>query len=177
MHLRSLNQLVEVVRALTQAEQIVVLGSASLLASDGRLGERGAPLEVSYDADLLVRPIDEQTAAVVHEAVGEGSLFHRQHACFAELLRPEIEETLPDGWAGRLVPLAGQERVGCLEPHDLALVKLALGREKDMNLLGVLLKLRLIDPGELRRRFQALRWDEPRMRLAGRHLARLLGKA
>jgi hypothetical protein len=52
-----------------------VLGSSALLGSFAELGEAGGPLELTFDADLLVEPCDEQLAALLHEAVGEGSLF------------------------------------------------------------------------------------------------------
>ena len=131
MHIRSLTHLVEAVRALTRPERILVLGSSSLLGTDPGLGGPGQPLELSFDADLLLEPSDEESARILHEAVGEGSLFHRRHACFADLLKPDIAATLPDGWECRLVPLPDHPGAWCLEPHDLALVKLSLGREKD----------------------------------------------
>ncbi len=174
MHIRSLNHLVEAVRALARTERIIVLGSSSLLGTDPQLGEPGQPLELSFDADLLLHPDDDESARILHEAVGEGSLFHRRHACFADLLRPEIVGTLPDGWEPRLVRLPGHPDVSCLDPHDLALVKLALGREKDMTLLAQLLKRKVIHPEELRRRYQALTWEVRRINRTGRNLGRLL---
>ena len=97
MQLRSLNHLLEVVQAEARPEEIDVLGSSSLLARDPTLGEPGQPLELSMDAVLFLVPCDERVAAVVHEAVGEGSLFHRESGVFADLLKPEIDVTLPSG--------------------------------------------------------------------------------
>lgn len=174
MHIRSLTHLLDAVRALARPRRIVVLGSASLLGTDPRLGEPGQPLELSYDAELLLHPVDDETARILHEAVGEGSLFHRRHACFADILRPEIVKTLPEGWEPRLVRLPDPPDVSCLDPHDLALVKLALGREKDMALLKQLLERGVIRGDELRRRFHALAWDEDRINRTGRNLGRLV---
>lgn len=40
----------------------------------------------------------------------------------------------------------------CLEPHDLAVSKLAAGREKDRHFVAVMLRARLIDAATLRAR-------------------------
>lgn len=173
MHIRSLKHLLEVVRALVHPERVTVLGSSSLLARDPSLGDHGQPLELSLDADLLVEPPDSGQAAVLHEAVGEGSLFHREYGVYADLLRPEIEETLPPGWRERCATLEGTPDVRCLDPYDLALAKLALGREKDLELLRGLLRRGVIEINLLRERYQNTPMNEARMFRAGRALAAL----
>lgn len=170
MQLRSLVHVVEAVHALAHPQHIIVLGSSSLLASFPHLGDSGQPLEISYDADLLIEPCDAETAAVLHEAVGEGSLFHRRNAIFADILRPDIVETLPDGWASRLHTLAGGE-TRCLDPHDLALVKLSLGREKDMALVADLLRRSCVTMDNLRAIYRQVSWNEHRLKSTGRSLA------
>ena len=170
MQLRSLVHLVEAVNALAHPQKIIVLGSSSLLAEFPELGESGQPLEISYDADLLIEPCDEETAAVLHEAVGEGSLFHRRHAIFADILRPDIVDTLPDGWASRLHTLAGGQS-SCLDSHDLALVKLSLGREKDIALVADLLRRSCLNMKTLRTLYRAASWNEHRLKTTGRALA------
>jgi hypothetical protein len=60
----------------------------SLLVSLPELAE--PPLEATYDSDLLVESCDEGLAAVVHEAVGEGSLFAQRTGYHADILRPNI---------------------------------------------------------------------------------------
>jgi hypothetical protein len=174
MQLRSLEHLVEAVQALARPVRVVVLRSSALLGVDARLGNPGEMLETSCDADLLLTPVDEDTARMLQEAMGEGSLFHSRYACFADILRPDIVETFPAGWAQRLVPLAGHAGAFYLDPHDLALVKAAPGGAKDMESVGGLLKRGCIQPAELRRRFQASGWNEHRMKAAGRNLERLL---
>ncbi|MFC1452911.1 DUF6036 family nucleotidyltransferase [Verrucomicrobiota bacterium] len=173
MQLRSLRHIIEAVRALVHPKRITVMGSSSLLVHDATLGEPGQPLELSLDADLLLDPTDAGQASVVHEAVGEGSLFHREYGFYADLLRPEIGETLPAGWRQRCVVMAGVERVVCLDPYDLAVAKLALAREKDVALLRALLDRGLIELDRLRERYQETRMDEKRMFRAGRTMAAL----
>jgi hypothetical protein len=175
MHIRSLKHILEAVKALVHPARITVMGSSSLLAHEPSLGETGQPLELSMDADILVEPSDEGQAAVLHEAVGEGSLFHREYGVYADLLRPDIEETLPPGWRDRCVTIEGMEHVGCLEPHDLAVAKLALGRAKDIALLRGLLARGTIDLDVLRARYRNTPMDEKRMFRAGRTLTALGG--
>jgi len=80
-----LKHLLEIVRSMLHPERIVVLGSSSLLATAPDLGEAGQPLELSLDADLLVEPCDAGQAAVVHEAIGEGSLFQSQYGIYCSV--------------------------------------------------------------------------------------------
>lgn len=89
MRLPALKHLVEAVHALARSERVCVLGSSALLGSFPELGEAGGPLELSFDADLLLQPCDEQLAALLHEAVGEGSLFTQRMGYHADILRPD----------------------------------------------------------------------------------------
>jgi len=127
MRLRSLKQLLDIVKAMARPRQITVLGSSSLLAGNPDLGEKGRPLELSLDADMLVEPCDSGQAAVLHEAIGEGSLFHREYGVYADFMRPDILETFPVGWEKRCVVLGRDRSVRCLNPIDLAIMKLKAG--------------------------------------------------
>ena len=131
MRLQFLNHLLNSVSALAQPRRIFLLGSSSLLPIYPRLGEAGQPLELSLDADLLLEPVDEGLATMLKDAVGHESAFEERYGYYADILRPEIVETLPEGWDQRLQPVAGYENVSALDLYDLALVKLTVGREKD----------------------------------------------
>ena len=115
--------------------QIIVLGSASLLASFPELGESSEPLAATYDADLCPLPFDETTALMIHEAIGESGAFHLRHGYHADVLSDSIFETLPPGWQERLVHVPGCDGVHALDPHDLAATKLLIGRAKDISLV------------------------------------------
>lgn len=158
---------------MTHPRRITVLGSSSLLAGSPELGEKGNPLELSFDADLLVDPWDERQAGVLHEAIGEGSLFHREHGVYADVMRPKIVETFPDGWEKRCLFLDGDRSVRCLNPVDLAVIKLQLGREKDRALLKSLITAGIISLSELRKAYQNTAMNEREMFKAGRLLTRL----
>jgi hypothetical protein len=174
MRFRSLTHVLEVVSSLARPEEIIVLGSASLLVLAPNLGEPGEPLEFSYDVDLLLRPIDQDAAAVLAEAIGEQSLFAKRHNYYADVLRPSIVETLPSGWDQRLGPVPEFSKARALNPYDLALVKLTLGRPKDFDLLKALLPRRVIDANRLREHYQATPLNEADAEKIGRNIRTLL---
>jgi hypothetical protein len=155
MRLPALKHLVEAVHALARSERICVLGSSALLGSFPELGEADGPLELSFDADLLVQPCDEQMAALIHEAVGEGSLFAQRAGYHADIMRPEIVESLPPGWESRLVKLEEPANALALAPEDLLVVKLRVGRAKDLELCRAVIQRGLATPAGLRARLDA----------------------
>ena len=173
MRLRSLKHVIEVVNSLLHPKRITVLGSSALLAHSADLGEPGNALELSLDADLLVEPCDEGSAAVAHEAIGEDSLFHKRNGVYVDLMRPEIVETFPIGWQKRCIFLDGNRSVRCLNPVDVALIKLVLGREKDVLLLRFLIRKEIVSIAALRTAYQRTPMNEQEMFKAGRLLRRL----
>ena len=162
MRLPALKHLLTAVQSLANARRIRVLGSSALLASFPELGEPGGQLELSFDADLLIEPCDEQLAAMLHEAVGEGSLFAQRTGYSADILRPEIVETLPPGWETRLVKL--DETNSALAPEDLVVVKLRMGRVKDLELCRALLDRKLVTAAVVRQRLEQTPLDEREFR-------------
>jgi len=173
MRLPALKHLVESVRSLGQSRKVIVLGSASLLASFPELGEMEL-LESTYDGDLLLEPINKEIAGYLVEAVGQGSLFRAEHGYHADILHPTIVESLPPGWEERLVVMEGFENVFALEPCDLAAVKVGVGREKDLALVRGLLGLGKITAGKLRDRLHAMPLGEKEMFRAGRNFSDLI---
>lgn len=156
MRLSALKHLIEATQALCHPERIRVLGSSALLASFPELGEPGQPLEISFDADLLIEPCDPQLAAMLHEAVGEGSLFAQRTGYHADFLRPDIIETLAAGWELAVVSLEGIANASALAPADVAAVKLRLGRPKDLQLCRHLIVGGLVAPEAIRARLDAM---------------------
>jgi hypothetical protein len=154
MRIPFLIHLLDSVAALARPRRIVILGSSSLLPQYPELGEAGHPLEVSLDADLLLDPVNEAIADMLKDAVGEESGFQQQHGYYADILRPAIVETLPAGWESRLHPVTGNHTVFALDPYDLALVKLVVGRAKDLELLRAMLRLGIVEPNRLRHHHQ-----------------------
>ncbi|HMP83490.1 MAG TPA: hypothetical protein PKA41_12390 [Verrucomicrobiota bacterium] len=155
MRLPALKHLVQAVHALARSKRICVLGSSALLGSFPELGEAGGPLEISFDGDLLLEPCDEQLAALLHEAVGEGSLFAQRSGYHADILRAEITETLPPGWESRLVKLDDATNSAALAPEDLLVVKLRAGREKDLSLCREVIRRGLVRASLVKARLDA----------------------
>ncbi len=155
MRLPALKHLVEAVHGLAHSERICVLGSSALLGSFPELGEAGGPLEMSFDGDLLLEPCDEQLAALLHEAVGEGSLFAQRTGYHADILRVDIVETLPPGWDSRLIQFDKASKAVALAPEDLFVVKLRAGRAKDLELCRAIFQRRLVSPATVKARLDA----------------------
>jgi hypothetical protein len=156
MNLVSLQHLVRSVRTLAEDCQVIVLGSASLLASFPELGDGSEPLTTTYDADLCPQRFDETTALMIRESLGESGAFHLRPGYHVDVLRESIFDTLPSGWRKRLVPVPGCEGAQALEPHDLAATKLLVGREKHIALVGHLGHTGRLLRGVVERRLDAL---------------------
>lgn len=135
MHLRALIHLVKVAGAVTLRERIIVLGSSSLLATFEELGEAGNLLEPTYDADLLVVEMDDRSARLLDELIGEGSQFRQHFGYYADLLRLAITDVL-------------------------AVAKLRAGRPKDLALLTALLATGRLKAETVRERLAATRMPE-----------------
>lgn len=156
MTLTALQHLIRAAQALAEGCPLLVLGSASLLASFPELGDPEGPLASTYDADLCPDPFDELTAVMLDEALGENRAYFRIHGYHADILRDSILETLPAGWRSRLVAVPDTLRAHALEPSDLAAVKLAVGRPKDLGLLRTLRSAGLLMPLAVRERVNLL---------------------
>ena len=160
MRLLALKRVARLALALTGSERIIVLGSSSLLATFGELGEAGQILSASYDADLLLEPDDEDLAKILFEALGAERAFDKRFGYHVDILRAAIKDSLPPGWDTRLVPLADCPGVFCLEPHDLAVAKLHASRPKDLGVLAALLATGRLSAATVRERLDKTRMRE-----------------
>jgi len=66
--------------------------------------------------------------------------------------------------------LEGFSNVFCLDPYDLAAVKIVAGREKDLALVRNLLDLEKIEIGKLRERFHSMPLGERQLFRADKNL-------
>ena len=146
--------------ALSECDRIIVLGSASVLASHPELGETDL-LARTYDADLLLDPWHEETALVVHDTLGEDETFHERFGYHADILRPEIVEQLPPDWEQRLVPVPRVAGAFAISPSDLACAKCLVGRPKDVSLIAHLLKLGHVEESRVSELLQSMALHEP----------------
>jgi len=88
-------------------------------------------------------------------------LFAQRTGYHADVLRAEIAETLSPGWSERVVKLQMPGDVAALAPIDLAVVKLRVGRVKDVELCRYLLSTRRIGLEAIRERLDATPLSEP----------------
>ena len=93
---------------------------------------------------------------MLDEALGENRAYYLRHGYHADILRDTILETLPKGWRERLVSIPRCAAAYALEPHDLAAVKLLVGRPKDSSLLAHLYSVGLINAELVRTRLDLL---------------------
>lgn len=175
MRLSALRHLTDAVRSLAQSREVRILGSSALLASFPELGESGDPIETSFDADLIVTPCDERLAAMLHEALGEGSLFAERTGYHVDILRPDIVEMLPPGWEARLVRMEGPGDIAALAPEDVLVAKLRVGREKDLTLCRWLFEKGKVDPRAVRSRLGVTPMPEAEVVRTHRRLDSCLG--
>ncbi len=176
MQPHALSHLADAARALIHGESILIAGSSAFLATFPHLGDPGQPLEASYDADLLVEPYDAEIGKLLHESIGENSVFHGRTGYYADVLLPAAKEMFPAGWDKRLVAWPGCEAAHCLDPHDLAAVKLQVGRPKDLALCAALLADGKLSVETIRERLAATPLTERMTVLAEERLRRAIAK-
>lgn len=170
MNLASLQHLAKAASVLADDCRLVVIGSASLLASFPDLGHDHGPLAQTYDADFVPEPFDEMTALMLDQALGESKAFHLRHGYHADIVRPTIFETLPKGWHERLVPVPGVDQAFALNPTDLAASKVLVGRPKDLSLVKLLISESRITWQSLADRVFQIELDERLQRKVARTL-------
>lgn len=174
------HQLEHIIRAAAgnaDCGDIVVIGSQAILGTHPDAPEE---MLVSMEADVFPRdrPAD---SILIDGGIGERSVFHETFGYYAHGV-DETTATLPDGWRERLVPVCNENTRGatgwCLEVHDLAVSKLAAGREKDAEYLAALFRNALAEPDLVRERLGRTPFPSAEQRImAEARLARLLGAA
>ena len=168
-------QLEHVIRAavgITGATEIVIIGSQAIL---GQFPDAPSDLLVSIEADVFTfrNPAD---ADLIDGSIGEGSPFHQTFGYYAHGVAEETA-VLPKGWKERLIairnPNTGNGSGLCLEVHDLAVAKLAAGREKDSSFVASLLRHKLADTALIESRLRQSPLSGERLELALARLKRL----
>jgi hypothetical protein len=143
--------------------EIYVVGSQSIL---GKYPKVSGVISDSLEADLL--PIieiipniksEQEAADVINANFGYGSEFQRTHKFEIEGV-VRIDLILPKNWKERTITVCNENTCGkkghCLEPHDMAVAKLAAGRDKDKNAILNLIKQGIIKIPVLKKRINTL---------------------
>ena len=141
----------------------------------GQFPDAPETLLVSIEADVftLRNPAD---ADLIDGSIGEGSPFHQTFGYYAHGVA-EDTAVLPAGWRERLIRVRNENTGNgcglCLEVHDLAVAKLAAGREKDAAFVAELLRNRLASPATIESRLGSSPLNGERLALAQARLRRL----
>ena len=154
-----LSVLRETARVVGRAE-IVVIGSQAMHAV---VDDVPADVTISLECDVL---FEDGDAAIVEvrEQLGEGTPFHEREGVYVDAVPPGIP-LLTEGWRDRLRELrVGDVVARCLEPHDLAVAKLAAGRLKDYELIAALIDRGIVQTQTVEARIST--FPEPRQRAA-----------
>lgn len=143
-----LEHVIRAAGAIANTQEIVIIGSQAIL---GSFPDAPAELTFSQEADLF--PVAEpEKADLVDGSIGEKSSFHETFGYYAHGVSPETA-ILPKNWKTRLVKIQNENTNGitgfCLNPADLAISKLAAGRQKDLEFVRALFKHRLLKHAEV----------------------------
>ncbi len=138
-----LEHIIRAAGSIADARQIVIIGSQAILAS---FPNAPAELTVSQEADAYPLEAPEK-ADLIDGSIGEKSPFHETFGYYAHGVGPETA-VLPANWKSRLVPVQNENTRGvtglCLSPVDLAVSKLAAGRDKDVAFVTAMLRHRMV---------------------------------
>ena len=142
MNRRELEHIVRAACDLLGEDVVIVGGSQAALAQFPDDLPKSAILSREADVAALVDPVDEK-ATIINGNIGEDTLFHTTHGFFAEGVSRELF-TFPPGWQERAIAIDGRAARSttglCPEIHDLAVAKLAAGRQKDVDWIKSLLR-------------------------------------
>src|SRR5204863_2376681 len=124
-------------------KQFVIVGSQAL---HGKYPDLADAIVMSAEVDLFA-PKQPDATELLNE-IGVDSPFHVTYGFYADPV-DEATAVLPKGWKGRLVNLPDGDTEGvkalCLEPHDLAISKYAVRRDKDRTFTRELARRGLVD--------------------------------
>ena len=155
MRRQDLEHIIRAAGAISESVEFIVLGSQAIL---GACPDAPEELLTSQEVDLYPRD-EPQKADLIDASIGELSPFHEEFGYYAHGVGPETA-ILPGTWETRLVPVVSENTGGakglCLHPSDLAVSKLAAGRQRDMKFVRLLIKHGLVTQEEIRERISEL---------------------
>lgn len=158
MNREQLEHILRAAYAITGEARIVVMGSQAILAQGESLPRE---LTESYEVDVFTFRSPED-ADLIDGTIGEQSPFHRTFGYYAHGIGPETA-ILPPGWEERLVAIQSENTRGAigllLEAHDLAVAKLAAGRDKDIEFVGIMLIHGIANKEIMHKRIESLMLD------------------
>ena len=139
-----LEHVIRAATSITNEYEMMIIGSQSILGS-----YPNAPEELLQSNEVDIYPLrNPELADLIEGSIGEMSPFMDRFGYYAQGVGPETA-ILPNGWQDRLIKIQNEntnQKIGyCLDPNDLAVSKLAAGRDKDWPFVECMLKHHLID--------------------------------
>jgi hypothetical protein len=154
-----LEHIIRAVGSITQDDEVIVLGSGSVLGQFPAFPEDFIP---SVEADVFPKNKPD-LADLVDGSIGELSPFHKTYGYYAHGVGKETASNLPRNWEKRLIRIRNENTGGitgwCVEVHDLVAGKYVSAREKDLELASVLISRGMIDRETLLKRIEELSPD------------------
>lgn len=140
--------------------EFYVVGSAAILATVPN-PPVGA-LTATRDVDVIPPDGDERLADQISFVIGEASEFDTEYGYYAQGVSADTPRYAPADWKTRAIPIRVAEFTAwCMDPGDLVLSKLGVGREKDLEFSQSVANLNLVTPEGLLRRLPMVRCSEP----------------
>lgn len=159
MNRQQLAHLLRSACAVAHDPDVLVLGSQSIL---GSFDEEDLPPEATASQEADIAFLDDpgrDKADEVEGAIGEMSTFHETNGIYAEGVHIDVA-VLPAGWQSRLVDWGLESSKPAeprfLDPHDLAVAKLAAARQKDYDFVLSLIRAGLLDAALINERASLL---------------------
>lgn len=175
MKRQDLEHIIRAAAAVTDAYELIVVGSQAIL---GAVPDAPEELLVSQEADVYPKDRPED-ADLIDGAIGEDSLFHERFGYYAQGVGPETAR-LPPGWQDRLFKVQSANTnlcIGwCLSPADICVSKLLAGREKDVAYVQVAIERRIVDAAVVQALLEMMVPADAAVQRALRLLARLRGR-
>ena len=157
MRREELDHIVRAAGDVINEDEVIVAGSQAALAQFPEGLPKLATLSVEADVVALDDP-DDAKATQINGAIGEDTLFHETYGYYAEGIGRALL-VLPPDWEKRAhrVISRGQRDVTGIYPeiHDLAVAKLAAGRDKDFAWARALFQSGHLKPTTLLERAKA----------------------
>jgi hypothetical protein len=155
-------------------KEVFIIGSAAILAAMPEPPE-GA-LTMTRDVDIIPPgDDDERVADQISFVLGEASPFDEEYGYHAQGVSFKTPTYAPRGWPTRTIDVRFDAYVGhCMEPHDLVLSKLGVGREKDLDFARAAADLKLVDQQILLERLEIVQTSEEHTNLIAGRIAALV---
>lgn len=160
MNREQLEHVIRAAAANADTDQIVVVGSQSILGAYPEVTHPALCRSMEADVFPLTAP---ENSILIDGAIGERSIFHETFGYYAHGVDLETA-VLPEGWKDRLIPIQNENTRHCtgwcLDPHDLAISKLVAGRPKDLEFLAAMHELKMLNRKILEDRLAETKLDQ-----------------